>query len=247
MAPVETSCLKLLFIDSSRNGWGTETHFVELVTAVHQAGHDVRTIVRRDSPVDRLLRGSPVPRIATPFRGGGDPRALWAVVQEIKRDRPDWIVTSRGKLYWPAIVLGLAFDVRVALFRHLAYLKHWPEQRLVPRLADRFYVVSQFAQDVLVEGGAPRERLTPLYNPIDMHRFRPTGLTERAALRERLGLRPGEFVMGFVGRMETGKGVVPLCEAAAALMKRHPSVRMLWIGAGPEKESLERFAAANGG
>jgi glycosyltransferase involved in cell wall biosynthesis len=247
MAPRPASCLKLLFIDSSRNGWGTETHFVELVTAVHQAGHDVRAIVRRDSPVDRLLHGSPIPRISTPFRGGSDPRALWQVVREIRRDRPDWIVTSRGKLYWPALVLGLAFDVRVALFRHLAYLKRWPEQRLVPRLADRFYVVSQFAQDVLVEDGAPRERLTPLYNPIDMQRFRPPLPAARLALRERLGLRSSDFVAGFVGRMELGKGVVPLCEAATALMKRHPALRMLWIGAGPEKAALERFAAATGG
>ena len=239
--------MKLLFIDSSRNGWGTETHFVELVTAVHQAGHDVRAIVRRDSPVDRLLRGSPIARIATPFRGGADPRALAAVVREIRRDRPDWIVTSRGKLYVPALALGLAFDVRVALFRHLAYLKHWHEQRLVPRLADRFYVVSHFAQDVLVEDGAPRERLTPLYNPIDMQRFRPPAPAERSALRERLGLRPDELVVGFAGRMEIGKGVVPLCEAATLLMKRHPALRMLWIGDGPEKTTLERFAAATAG
>jgi len=247
MAPVETSCLKLLFIDSSRNGWGTETHFVELACAVHRAGHDVRTIVRRGSPVERLLRDSPVPCLATPFRGGADPRAFAAIIRTMRKDPPDWIVTSRGKLYWPIVALGLAFNVRVVLFRHLAYLKHWHQRRLLPRLADRFYVVSQFAQDVLVAEGAPRERLTPLYNPIDTKRFRPATPVDRTALREQLGLRPQDFVVGFVGRMEHGKGVIPLCEAVAALMKRHARLRMLWIGDGPEAPTLQRFAATTRG
>ncbi len=46
--------------------------------------------------------------------------------------------------------------------------------------------------------------------------------------------------------MEIGKGVVPLCEAVAALMKRHADLRMLWIGDGPERAMIERCAATAG-
>ena len=246
MAAREGLRLRLLFVDSSRNGWGTETHLIELVKAVYAAGHDVRVVARRGSVVDTLLAETSVPRISTPFRGGADPRGLWAVIRTVKTFDPDWIVTNRCKLYWPMIAIGLLLDVRVALFRHLTYLRRWNQRRLLTRLADRFYVVSQFAQDVLVAGGAPRERLTPLYNPIDTLRFQPSPPARRRSLRAQLGLRDEDLVVGFVGRIEESKGVVPLREAMNTLMHRMPTLKMLWVGDGAAAPRTRAFAAATG-
>jgi glycosyltransferase involved in cell wall biosynthesis len=206
----------------------------------------VRVVARRDSVVDRLLTENAVPTISTSFRGGADPRGLWAVIRTVKTFDPDWIVTNRCKLYWPMVAIGLLFDVRVALFRHLTYLKRWNQRRLLPRLADRFYVVSQYAQDVLVAGGAPRERLTPLYNPIDTQRFQPLPAACRRELRAQLGLRAEDIVVGFVGRIEDSKGVIPLREAMHTLMQRLPALKMLWVGDGSAAPRTRAFAAFSG-
>ena len=237
--------MKLLFVDSSRFGWGTEQHFVELVTELHRAGHDLQVVVRRGSGVDLLLEQRGVPRHSTPFRGGGDPRGLWRVIQIARHFRPEWIVTSRAKLYWPMVIIGLWTGVRVALFRHLTYFKHWHERRLLPRLADRFYVVSEFGRDVLAAEGAPAERLVPLYNPIDVARFVPLAPEERARRRAALGFRACDVLAGFAGRMEQSKGLIPLREALATMMGRLPELQMVWIGDGRERAATEEFVQDN--
>ncbi|MEJ0034484.1 MAG: glycosyltransferase family 4 protein [Gammaproteobacteria bacterium] len=238
--------MKLLFVDSSRYGWGTEQHFVEMVTELHRAGHDLRVVVRRNSGVDLLLEQRGIPRHSTPFRGGGDPRGLWKVIQVVRHFRPDWIVTSRAKLYWPVVIIGLWLGVRVALFRHLAYFKHWHERKLLPRLADRFYVVSEFGRDVLAAEGTPPERLIPLYNPIDVMRFVPLAPEERARRRAALGFKPCDVLAGFAGRMEQSKGLIPLREALALAMGRLAELRMVWIGDGRERAATESFVRDSG-
>ena len=238
--------MRLLFVDSSRYGWGTEQHFVEMVTELYRAGYDLEVVVRRGSGVDLLLEQRDIPRHSTPFRGGGDPRALWKVAQIVRRFSPDWIVTSRAKLYWPMVIMGLWLGVRVALFRHLTYFKHWHERRLLPRLADRFYVVSAFGRDSLAAEGAPAERLIPLYNPIDVARFTPLEPEERARRRAALGFRPTDVLAGFAGRMEQSKGLIPLREALATAMAHAPELQMLWIGDGRERLATESFVQRSG-
>jgi glycosyltransferase involved in cell wall biosynthesis len=238
--------MKLLLVDSSRWGWGTEQHFVELACALHQAGHELHVVVRRGSGVDQLLESRGIPRHTTPFRGGGDPRGLWKVAQVVRRFRPEWIVTNRAKLYWPMVIMGLSMGVRVAIFRHLTYFKHWHERQLLPRLADRFYVVSEFGRDVLAREGVPAERMVPLYNPINVRRFCPLAPEERARIRADLGFAPGDVIAGFAGRIELSKGVGSLREALTLAMERLPELRMLWIGDGAARVETENFAADRG-
>ena len=144
------------------------------------------------------------------------------------------------------VIIGLWTGVRVALFRHLTYFKHWHERQLLPRLADRFYVVSEFGRESLAAEGVPAERLVPLYNPIDIARFVPLAPEERARRRAALGFRPSDVVAGFAGRMEQGKGVVPLREALATAMGRLPELQMVWIGDGRERAATEEFVQQNG-
>jgi glycosyltransferase involved in cell wall biosynthesis len=246
MATRKSRRVKFLFVDSSRLGWGTEQHFVELTCALHDAGHELRVVVRRGSGVDELLANRGIPRHSTPFRGGGDPRGLWKVAQVIRDFRPDWIVTSRAKLYWPVVIMGLSMGVRVALFRHLTYFKHWHERQLLPRLADRFYVVSEFGREVLAREGVPAERMVRLYNPINVRRFCPLDPQERARIRAELGFAAGDVIAGFVGRMELSKGVGTLREALTIAMGRLSELKMLWIGDGQARADTEKFATLRG-
>ena len=61
-------------------------------------------------------------------------------------------------------------------------------------------------------------------------RFSPhrIGAEDRAALRRRIGVRPGERVVGFVGRLVYEKGLMELLEAARA----RPGWRLLLVGPG---------------
>jgi glycosyltransferase involved in cell wall biosynthesis len=225
--------LKILFVDASRNGWGTERHLVSLAGALARNGHAVVAVVKRGSLVADMLSDRGIRTYASAFRGGADPRGILTMIQAIRRESPDWIVTNRSKLYWTVWVVGRLTGVRIAVFRHMSDLRRWWTRRLLPRLVDRFFVVSEFARDRLVASGTPQGRIDVLFNPIDIERLR-SAPSQREKTRLQLGIGPDDFVVGFVGRIERKKGVQILWRAIAPLMSQSPDMRILCIGDGPE-------------
>jgi glycosyltransferase involved in cell wall biosynthesis len=225
--------VKILFVDASRNGWGTEQHLVSLARALNANGHSIAAVVKERSPVANLLVASGIRTYATPFRGGADPRGILATIRAVVRESPDWIVTSRAKLYWTVWIIGRLMGVPVTLFRHMAELRPWLTRRVLPRLADRFIVVSEFARRHLAARGAPAHLIHVLYNPVDISTRRSLRI-RRGISRLRLGVRSDDFLIGFVGRVELQKGIRVLWAALVPLMARSPRVRFLCVGDGPE-------------
>ncbi|MDB6088015.1 MAG: putative glycosyl transferase protein [Gammaproteobacteria bacterium] len=236
--------MKILFVDASRNGWGTEQHLVSLARALAETGHCVSVVVKRDSPVAELLADRGVRVHLTAFRGGVDPRGILTILRAIRAERPDWVVTNRGKLYWTLWAIARVMGVRVALFRHLPDVKRWMTRCVLPSLVDRFFVVSEFARTRLVSRGAPAARLGVLYNPIDVEDLR-SAAPQRARIRRELGIAAQDFVIGFVGRVELEKGVGVLWDALVPLMSHEPHLRLLCVGNGAELLEWQRKAAAS--
>ena len=82
------------------------------------------------------------------------------------------------------------------------------------------------------------DRSEHLGNGIDLTRFDPAQVTTTrlAALRDELGIAPGELVVGVVGRLVAEKGYRELFEALEALRSEIPGIRALVIGdADPDK------------
>jgi glycosyltransferase involved in cell wall biosynthesis len=233
--------LRILFVDASRNGWGTEQHLVSLARALVETGHSVSAVVKRGSPVAELLNFNGVRTHTTPFRGGADPRGILTAIRAIQKEQPEWIVTNRGKLYWTVWAIARLTGVRVALFRHLPDVRRWVTRCVLPYLVDRFFVVSEFSRSRLVSRGAPGGRLSVLYNPIDIDDLK-SAASQRAKTRLELGIAPRDFVIGFVGRVELGKGIRVLWESVLPLMSRAAHVRLLCVGAGPELAAWQREA-----
>jgi glycosyltransferase involved in cell wall biosynthesis len=237
--------MKFLLVDASRRAWGMEQHFMALARGLAQAGQEVLAIVQRDSPVHRGLQSTAVHVIPRQIRGGADPRLVAAILEVIARDRPDWMMANQSRMYWPLAVLGRMTGVHVALFRHLVCIKRPWTRTLLPRVVDRFFVPSDYARDELIRCGAPASYITRLYNPIDVHRFRPDPLM-RLRVRAMLGLTRSEVLFGFAGRIEIAKGIGVLRAAACDAMDRRPGMRVLCLGAGPERDVTEQFARARG-
>jgi len=76
---------------------------------------------------------------------------------------------------------------------------------------------------------------------VDPDRFRPDA-GARAAVRSRLGMGPGAFVVGYGGRLVEEKGVHVLLDAFARLPGGDPEPHLLLIGEGPESRPLQERA-----
>ncbi len=78
---------------------------------------------------------------------------------------------------------------------------------------------------------------------IDTDRFQPL---EDADYKARLGLRPGDPVVGIVTRMRVRKGVEEFLEAMIRVRERHPGTQAVIVGEVELDESLRDVVAAGG-
>ena len=83
---------------------------------------------------------------------------------------------------------------------------------------------------------------------MDIARFAPgrRSAQEIAAAREACGVRPGERVLLNIGRIAREKNLERVMRVFPALHERHPDVRFVIVGEGPQREYLGEMAAQLG-
>ncbi|MEO8754669.1 MAG: TIGR04063 family PEP-CTERM/XrtA system glycosyltransferase [Casimicrobiaceae bacterium] len=92
--------------------------------------------------------------------------------------------------------------------------------------------------------GIAADRITVIPNAVDTNEF-DFGAAADEGLRARLGLS-GSTVLGFAGSFYAYEGLDLLIEAAARLVPRHPGLRLLLVGGGPQEQALRDLAATRG-
>ena len=104
-----------------------------------------------------MLREAGVPVVLEPSirREAAWTRTRWALLRRLaSQRRPNWLITNDPKLYWPLIFVGRLSGARTALFRHWEYMYKGALSRRVPRLADRFILVSRCQREPCVPTGS---------------------------------------------------------------------------------------------
>jgi glycosyltransferase involved in cell wall biosynthesis len=237
--------MRLLFVGTSKTGGGTETHFVTLAKALADSGHAVAAVVRPNAPIHKALESSAVALFDGNFRNSLDFRGIGAVNRAIQDFKPDWLVGSFSKEYWPLVFISRRRKIPLALFRHMATVMKKGTQYFIPRLAQRFIVISNFMKDLFVERGVPANLLHVLHNPLDLDYFKPDPQL-RARSRESLGLPEGAVLVGYVGALHPGKGIYVLHQAMERAMQQNSNLYMLWIGTGVDKNRFHKTINSSG-
>lgn len=236
---------RLLFVGTNRGPGGTESHLVSLATAMADAGYQVAAVVRPDDVIARALTlDGRVELHEAAFERTADRRATLDVARACRLVRPDWMIGSFAREFWPLALVARTRGVPLALFLHVQRISRLSGP-LFPWLASRFILPSEYLRDwVVARRGMPRSRTWVLYNPVDVERFRPNAAT-RDATRRRLGFAPNDVVVGFAGRFERQKGVHVLAAALEGVMERCPTARALWVGEGEVAAEIEATIAAS--
>lgn len=115
-------------------------------------------------------------------------------------------------------------------------------ERAAGQQTDHFVVVAEaMARQYLDAGIGDSTQYTRIFSGFDLAPF--LGVQRDPELAERLGLRPGEFVVGKVARLFQLKGHDELFNAAVEMVRRVPNVRFLLLGDGPWRARFETMAA----
>ncbi|GCL64407.1 hypothetical protein AQPW35_34880 [Rubrivivax pictus] len=111
-------------------------------------------------------------------------------------------------------------------------------------LADQVTTICEGLRGDIAQRGVSRDKITVIPNAVDVTAFTFDAPPDEA-LRSRLGLQ-GATVLGFAGSFYGYEGLSLLIDAAQRMLPRHPDLRVLMVGGGPQDGALRAQAAAAG-
>lgn len=121
------------------------------------------------------------------------------------------------------------------------WLDQWTGRRVY-----HFVAVSEFVKQSLHSRlRIPLDKISVIPNSIDVQLVMPDS-SRRKSMRKQLELREEGFVWVTVGRLNPQKGYRYLLEGMAQVLCRFPMTRLLIVGEGPDRTSLERLSQALG-
>jgi len=97
------------------------------------------------------------------------------------------------------------------------------------RFPDHFIAVSAATAEMLRWSGAFQNKISVVYNGVDIGSYRPDD-ESRLAARRLLGLGENELLVGFLGQLIPRKGGDIFLQAARLVHERHPECRFLMVG-----------------
>ncbi|SRR6266545_94389 len=183
----------------------------------------------------------------------------WRARQVIMHERPDFLYeryvcgTSVGAKLAQEFRLPLIIEMNTSYtFPSEWWAAHsaiapWIFQRLERRLgeaADRIVAISTYLRDYLISTGVTKDKIVVMYNAADVDRFRPQP-NEASRVRSDYGF-DGQLVIGFAGSLKQWHGVDVLIRSLKISLKEIPSLRLLIVGDGPLRHSLEALARDEG-
>jgi glycosyltransferase involved in cell wall biosynthesis len=110
--------------------------------------------------------------------------------------------------------------------------------------ADVVVTLGEAMREEIVARGVPAEKVLIVPNAVSAEFLRP--LPDATTLRQELGIKPDESVVGEVTSLVPHEGIGTLLEATAMLRARGVPARALIVGDGPERAVLQRQAAQAG-
>jgi glycosyltransferase involved in cell wall biosynthesis len=208
-----------------------------------------RGVVRRAIPRAVALRLRDAGRLAHGRRHGA------RLAELAEQTRPDVILETHIAFSLSGVLASRATGIPLVLDD---VAPSWEEEMYyevgLPRTIRRVHrralsgarglvAVSATMRRLLLEDGAPEEKLALVENGFDASAFSPGG--DGAALRRRMGIPGDAVVIGYVGSFQPFHRVDMLVEAFAALAAARP-VHLLLVGDGSSAEACRALAGRLG-
>jgi sugar transferase (PEP-CTERM/EpsH1 system associated) len=240
----------LMMTDVTGRG-GAEKALVDLAVRLDRTRFNVTVCATRSAGnYQPVLDEAGVRTIILDRTSRRDMHKLFGLVRLLRRERIHILHTHLfGSNTWGR-VLGRLAGVPVVIAH-----EHWSSKsqrevwvdRLLYRLSDRILVPSEASKRIVMEmERIPARHISVLYNGVDISHFTPaSGMG--CEVRQELGLKCDELVVGTVGRLSPEKGGVDvLVRAVERLRQTHPRARLLVVGDGALRPDLERVASELG-
>ncbi len=220
---------------------GIETHSDILASVLAGKGHNIIVGCGTEGTLVTNAGGKALQARRVFVRNSGDVRAVLRIAGICRKESVSVVLANSGREYWPAALAAKIAGAKVIFIRHQTDPIRRTTRYLINHFVDKIVAVSDTVRNALLASGVHQNRVEVIRNFVFLPRFDPEK-SDRLAVREELGLRPTDRVIGYVGKLEDGKGIFDLLNAAVILRKRHQELKLMFVGEGTKKDDLLRSA-----
>ncbi|MBE3554410.1 MAG: glycosyltransferase [Thermicanus sp.] len=248
--------VKIIHIIGGGEFGGAEQHILSLLEQIKKnQSYDTEVVTFYEGLLAKRLRERGDPVTVLPQSGRFDLKLYSHLLRLFRQKKPSIIHTHGVRANFFARLAGKKAGVPHIVTTVHSILKHdypkpaeylvakWME-KLTLSFSERYIAVSDAVKEDLIHFGVPIERITVIHNGIHTESYAPGPALsqERERLRRDWGIPPESFLLLTVARLVPVKGIEDLIEGFAIAFANDPSLRLLIVGDGPERKSLERLA-----
>lgn len=234
---------------------GIGTHAYELAKSLQHRGYEVSMLGSQHyvDDAERRSFNSASPVAITSFIDHSDPLRTAVsryrqILSAVRRERPDVVVASGGRVLWLAALACPRLGVPVLAVVHGSEVGGPSWQRSLTRWAlnraKAVVAVSYFTRGLTTDLGVRPSHVEVIHNGADGSRFSPDGASG-SAFRARHGLGDGPLIMT-VGNVTQRKGQHQVVAALPRVLEAVPDARYAAVGRPTDGEQLMAQAAALG-
>lgn len=232
-----TGPLRVLHLNTERGWRGGERQTFWLARALRDLGHTSVVAAWPGSPLAERAAGAGLEVHGAQPRFPVDPLSAWSLAREIGRGRFDVLHAHTGNALTQGALAprpsraALVGSKRVDRPSHAGAVTSWKYRR-----ADALIAVSAHVRDVLVAGGAPRDRVRVVPDGVDLSRIMVPAPAE--VLRS-FGVRGSGPLVVMAAALVPTKAPLVFVRAVAAALKQGAGCEALLVGDGPLRAAVE--------
>jgi L-malate glycosyltransferase len=229
-----------LLVDLGREDRGGQHQALLLLQGLRERGHSPELIAVRNSPLASSAKqtGAPVHAVAVKWRRIA---AAAKIRQLVRERRVDLIHANEPHALTSAWLARAHRDVPVLVSRRIALpLSPGPFSLVRYRTATRIVAVSHFVGKSVIESGLPVERVSVIYDGVQIPP--EISLTKREGARKQLGIPSGIPCVGNIAAFVPEKGHMLLFNAFEKLRAQFPECVLLLRGKGSGLSALQSLA-----
>jgi glycosyltransferase involved in cell wall biosynthesis len=239
---------RLAFVITELEPGGAERCLVELVTRLDRSRYapEVYSLAPEPPAGKRVLlerlSDATIPVHCLGFgRATEYLQAVRTLTQRLSDQQPDLVQTFLFHANIVGCRAALAAKIpRIVTGIRVADPRKWriTLERFATARADRFVCVSQSVSEFYRRRGFASEQLVVIPNGVDLARWQ----TSAPADRKEFGFAANRRLLLYVGRLDRQKGLDGLFRQLGGLFDELPEHDLVLVGAGPDREALERQA-----
>ena len=244
--------LRILHVIPQLMAGGTEYTLLRLIRGLGEDDFEHRICATRAIDTQFAAQQGMAEKVFVAASGNGGAQFPFFRLARVMRTFQPQIVHSRNWGGIEAVLAARAARVPVAIHSEHGYevdslaglpFRRRAFRRIAYALADAVFTNSEELREYHArQARISAERLRVIYNGVDTIRFAPR-LAVRLRVRQELGLPADCLVLGTVGRLVPIKDHGTLLKAAALLASQGANVRVVLVGAGSQRDALQKQAA----